>query len=83
MRASDWAYQALSNLIERSGCVAGYANGLYKGEKQISRFQAVALLNACLERISEVTDELQKLLMPFQDRPSMGKKTVLPEPPIP
>ena len=24
---TDWAYQALSNLIERYGCVAGYPNG--------------------------------------------------------
>jgi hypothetical protein len=24
VRPTDWAYQALSNLIERYGCVAGY-----------------------------------------------------------
>ena len=24
---TDWAYQALSNLVERYGCVAGYPNG--------------------------------------------------------
>ena len=24
---TDWAYQALSNLIERYGCVAGYPSG--------------------------------------------------------
>ncbi|NKB74562.1 MAG: hypothetical protein GKR83_08595, partial [Synechococcus sp. s2_metabat2_7] len=28
---TDWAYQALSNLIERYGCVAGYPNGTYRG----------------------------------------------------
>ncbi|MFL0755946.1 MAG: S-layer homology domain-containing protein, partial [Prochlorococcus sp.] len=27
----DWAYQALSNLIERYGCVAGYPSGSYLG----------------------------------------------------
>ena len=27
VQPSDWAYQALSNLIERYGCVAGYPNG--------------------------------------------------------
>ncbi|MFM7674968.1 MAG: porin, partial [Synechococcus sp.] len=26
VRPTDWAYQALSNLIERYGCVAGYPN---------------------------------------------------------
>ncbi|MFN4865451.1 MAG: porin, partial [Cyanobium sp.] len=24
VRPTDWAYQALSNLVERYGCVAGY-----------------------------------------------------------
>ena len=31
VKPSDWAYQALSNLIERYGCVAGYPNGSLKG----------------------------------------------------
>ena len=26
---TDWAYQALANLIERYGCVAGYPNGTF------------------------------------------------------
>ena len=30
---TDWAYQALSNLIERYGCVAGYPNGTYRGNR--------------------------------------------------
>jgi hypothetical protein len=27
VRPTDWAYQALANLVDRSGCVAGYPNG--------------------------------------------------------
>jgi hypothetical protein len=61
IKPSDWAYQALSNLIERYGCIAGYPKGLYVGGQAISRFEAAALLNACLDRISETTDELQRL----------------------
>jgi len=30
LRPSDWAYQALTNLVERYGCVAGYPNGIFK-----------------------------------------------------
>jgi hypothetical protein len=33
VRPTDWAYQALSNLIERYGCVAGYPNGSVRGER--------------------------------------------------
>jgi len=66
VKPTDWAYQALSNLIERYGCVAGYPNGSYRGAKALTRFEAAALLNACLDRVSEVTDELKKLLAEFE-----------------
>ena len=28
---TDWAYQALANLVEQYGCVAGYPNGTFRG----------------------------------------------------
>lgn len=63
---TDWAYQALSNLIERYGCVAGYPNGTYRGNRAMTRFEAAALLNACLDRVTEVTDELKRLMKEFE-----------------
>jgi hypothetical protein len=66
VKPTDWAYQALSNLIERYGCVAGYPNGTYKGGKAMTRFEAAALLSACLDRVTEVTDELKKLMAEFE-----------------
>jgi hypothetical protein len=65
VKPTDWAYQALSNLVERYGCVAGYPNGTFAGGKAMTRFEAAALLNACLERVTETTDELRKLLTEF------------------
>ena len=66
VRPTDWAYQALSNLIERYGCVAGYPDGTYKGQRAMTRFEAAALLNACLDRVTEVTDELKRLMAEFE-----------------
>ena len=66
VKPTDWAYQALSNLIERYGCVAGYPGGTYKGQRAMTRFEAAALLNACLDRVTEVTDELKKLMAEFE-----------------
>ncbi|MFM7651831.1 MAG: iron uptake porin, partial [Vulcanococcus sp.] len=66
VRPTDWAYQALSNLIERYGCVAGYPNGTYRGSRAMTRYEAAALLNACLDRITEVTDELKRLMKEFE-----------------
>ncbi|MCX5948908.1 MAG: iron uptake porin [Cyanobacteria bacterium] len=67
VQPTDWAYQALSNLVEQYGCVAGYPNGTFKGGQAMTRYEAAALLNACLDRISEVTDELKKLMQEFQE----------------
>ncbi|WP_094561411.1 iron uptake porin [Synechococcus sp. 8F6] len=66
VQPTDWAYQALSNLVEKYGCVAGYPNGTYKGGNAMTRFEAAALLNACLDRVTEVTDELQRLMDEFK-----------------
>jgi hypothetical protein len=66
VRPTDWAYQALSNLIERYGCVAGYPDGTYRGQRAMTRYEAAALLNACLDRITEITDELKKLMKEFE-----------------
>ena len=63
---TDWAYQALANLIERYGCVAGYPNGTFAGNRAMTRYEAAALLNACLDRITEVTDELRRLIKEFE-----------------
>jgi hypothetical protein len=65
VKPTDWAYQALSNLVEKYGCVAGYPDGKFKGAQAMTRFEAAALLNACLDRVTEKTDELQKLLDEF------------------
>ena len=63
---TDWAYQALSNLVEQYGCVAGYPNGTFRGNRAMTRYEAAALLNACLDRVTEVTDELRRLMSEFE-----------------
>jgi hypothetical protein len=76
VRPTDWAYQALGNLVERYGCVAGYPNGTFVGGQAMTRFEAAALLNACLDRVTEVTDELQKLLNEFKSELAVLKGRV-------
>ena len=62
LRPEDWAYQALSNLVAHYGCVAGYPDGTFQGGRLISRFEAAALLNACMDRVTEMTDDVKRLL---------------------
>ena len=49
---TEWSYQALSNLISRYGCVAGYPNGTFQSGKAASRAELAALTNACLDNIT-------------------------------
>ncbi len=53
VRPTDWAFQALSRLIENYGCIAGYPDGTYRGNRPLTRYEFAAGLNACLDAISE------------------------------
>ncbi|MBW4592356.1 MAG: iron uptake porin [Brasilonema angustatum HA4187-MV1] len=54
VQPSDWAFQALQSLVERYGCIAGYPNSTYRGNRAITRYEFAAGLNACLSRINEL-----------------------------
>ena len=66
VQPTDWAYQALKNLVETYGCVAGYPNGTFVGSRSITRYEAAAILNACLDVVTTVTDELRRLIYEFE-----------------
>ncbi len=51
---TDWAFEALQSLIERYGCIAGYPDGSFRGNRALSRYEFAAGLNACFSRIREV-----------------------------
>src|SRR5919202_1603402 len=46
----DWAYEALRSLVERYGCIAGYPDGTFRGNRATSRYEFAAGLNACLQQ---------------------------------
>lgn len=54
---TNWAYGAITNLVEKYGCVAGYPNGTFKPGSPASRAELAALTNACLDRITEFYTE--------------------------
>jgi hypothetical protein len=53
VQPTEWSYQAISNLISRYGCVAGYPNGTFQPGQPATRAELAALTNACLDRITE------------------------------
>lgn len=50
----DWAYEALRSLVERYGCIAGYPDGTFRGNRATSRFEFAAGLNACLNQVERL-----------------------------
>jgi Carbohydrate-selective porin, OprB family/S-layer homology domain len=54
VQPTDWAFQALQSLVERYGCIAGYPNGTYRGNRGMTRYEFAAGLNACLDRVNEL-----------------------------
>ena len=53
VQPTNWAYAAIQSLNDKYGCVAGYPNGTFKPAQATTRAEAAALVNACIDRISE------------------------------
>ncbi|MEG3896870.1 MULTISPECIES: iron uptake porin [unclassified Microcoleus] len=53
VQPTDWAFQALQSLVERYGCIAGYPDGTYRGNRALTRYEFAAGVNACLDKIRE------------------------------
>ncbi|BAY26624.1 S-layer domain-containing protein [Calothrix sp. NIES-2100] len=54
VQPTDWAFQALQSLVERYGCIAGYPDNTYRGDRALTRYEFAAGLNACLDRVNEL-----------------------------
>lgn len=53
VQPTEWSYQAISNLVSRYGCVAGYPDGTFRPGQPATRAELASLTNACLDRITE------------------------------
>ncbi|WP_094535991.1 iron uptake porin [Pseudanabaena sp. SR411] len=54
VRSTDWAFTALQSLVERYGCIAGYPDRAFRGQRNIARYEFAAGVNACLDKINEI-----------------------------
>lgn len=78
VQPGDWAYEALRSLVERYGCIAGYPNGTFRGNRAMTRYEFAAGLNACMQQVErliagfesgasrEDLERLQRLVSEFQ-----------------
>jgi hypothetical protein len=54
VQPTEWAFTALQSLVERYGCIAGYPDKTFRGQRALSRYEFAAGLNACLDKVNEL-----------------------------
>jgi hypothetical protein len=54
---TDWAYTAVQSLVEKYGCIVGYPDGTFRGQRSLTRFEFAAGLNACMDQINTLISE--------------------------
>lgn len=67
VKPTDWAFNALQNLVERYGCIAGYPDGSFRGNRAIARYEFAAGINACWDKINALIAENTENIVSEQD----------------
>ena len=57
VQPTDWAYEALRSLGERYGCLVGYPDQTFRGNRALTRWEFAAGLNACLNTSEQLLQE--------------------------
>lgn len=52
-----WAYEALRSLVERYGCIVGYPDRTFRGDRALTRWEFAAGLNACITTLERLLQE--------------------------
>jgi hypothetical protein len=75
VRPTDWAYEALRSLVERYGCIAGYPDGTFRGNRAMSRYEFAAGVNACLQQIERIIQSSTENFVAKQDLEALQRLT--------
>jgi hypothetical protein len=50
---NNWAYEALRNLVDNYGCIVGYPDRTFRGDRALTRNEFAAGLSACLTQLEQ------------------------------
>ncbi|MEB3228147.1 MAG: S-layer homology domain-containing protein, partial [Synechocystis sp.] len=48
---TEWSFEALKNLVDNYGCIVGYPDRTYRGDRPLTRNEFAAGLSACLTQL--------------------------------
>ncbi len=61
VQPGDWAFAALQRLVEAYGCLEGYPEQSFRGDRALTRYEFAAGLNACLDVVTQLIGEPTQL----------------------
>jgi hypothetical protein len=61
VQPGDWAFTALQRLVEEYGCLEGYPDRTYRGDRALTRYEFAAGLNACLDVVIQLIGNDEEL----------------------
>jgi hypothetical protein len=59
---TDWAFEALRSLVERYGCIVGYPDRTFRGNRALSRYEFAAGLNACMQQMERLIAQSESVM---------------------
>jgi len=68
VQPTEWAYEALKSLVERYGCIVGYPDRTFRGNRALSRWEFAAGLNACMNVMERLIQENAAVLREDMDK---------------
>ena len=57
VQPDDWAFVAVQRLVEEYGCLEGYPDRTFRGNRAMTRYEFAAGLNACLDVVIQLIDD--------------------------
>jgi hypothetical protein len=64
----NWAFEALQNLVEKEGCVVGYPDRTYRGDRAMTRNEFAAGMNACMQALERRLSQTEQPTTTTQER---------------
>lgn len=82
---NDWAYEPITTLMQKYGCISGYPDGTFKGQQALTRNEFAAGLEACMNRMDKLIQDRTANLVTREDLATLFRvlSTIFENAPLP
>jgi hypothetical protein len=72
VKPSDYYYEALQSLVERYGCLTGFDDGTFRGDRPATRGEFALNLNTCLDKVTQLIAPSARTTSPQENQASIA-----------